>query len=429
MKQSHLIGFTAVLVALVSGPRPAAAQISEARIKELVREAAKTAEQTPGPSPVQVPGEGPAVSMTLDDAVNFALERNLDIAVQRLNPQLQDIAVASARTFYRPTLTSSLGQNHNVQRTDQPAAVVAGRRRRHEPDAHLQRRHHAELHLAAAAPSAATLNNSRQATQPQQRLLQPAVQPRSGASNYTQPLLRDFRIDTQRRQLHRLAGEPRHLGRAAARVDHEHRLERAQRVLGLRVHDAGGRGGAPIARAGDQARAGQPDLASRSARWRRSTSSRRRPSRRRAARGWSTAENAKRTAELALKRLIVSGTDDPNWAATLDPVDRPDFQSRTDRHRSGDPARAQPAHGSRDRQEERREQRRPRSATCATRRCRRRPAGELRRAGRRRTVSAALEQRRARQPDHRRSIPGGLARRAPLALREPLSALDGRSST
>jgi outer membrane protein TolC len=42
--------------------------------------------------------------------------------------------------------------------------------------------------------------------------------------------------------------------------------------------------------------------------------------------GLVTAENARRTAELALKRLIVSGTEDPNWAATLEPVDRPDFQ-------------------------------------------------------------------------------------------------------
>jgi outer membrane protein TolC len=33
-----------------------------------------------------------------------------------------------------------------------------------------------------------------------------------------------------------------------------------------------------------------------------------------------------RTSELALKRLIVSGTEDPNWNATIDPVDRPDFR-------------------------------------------------------------------------------------------------------
>jgi outer membrane protein TolC len=34
------------------------------------------------------------------------------------------------------------------------------------------------------------------------------------------------------------------------------------------------------------------------------------------------AENRRRTSELTLKRLIVGGTDDPNWTATLDPVDR-----------------------------------------------------------------------------------------------------------
>ena len=37
----------------------------------------------------------PVVRLTLDDAVKFALERNLDIAVQRLNPQINDIAIAS----------------------------------------------------------------------------------------------------------------------------------------------------------------------------------------------------------------------------------------------------------------------------------------------------------------------------------------------
>ena len=34
-----------------------------------------------------------------------------------------------------------------------------------------------------------------------------------------------------------------------------------------------------------------------------------------------------RTAELSLKRLIVSGTNDPLWAQHIDPVDRPDFQT------------------------------------------------------------------------------------------------------
>jgi outer membrane protein TolC len=39
----------------------------------------------------------------------------------------------------------------------------------------------------------------------------------------------------------------------------------------------------------------------------------------------ATAEGERRTAELTLKQLIVSGTEDPNWGATLDPTDRPEF--------------------------------------------------------------------------------------------------------
>ena len=38
-----------------------------------------------------------------------------------------------------------------------------------------------------------------------------------------------------------------------------------------------------------------------------------------------TADGTLRTNEIALKRMIVSGTSDPNWGARLDPVDHPDF--------------------------------------------------------------------------------------------------------
>jgi outer membrane protein TolC len=39
------------------------------------------------------------------------------------------------------------------------------------------------------------------------------------------------------------------------------------------------------------------------------------------------AQGAVRTAELALKRLIVSGTSDANWSVRIDPTDRPDFRA------------------------------------------------------------------------------------------------------
>src|SRR6185295_5323132 len=37
------------------------------------------------------------------------------------------------------------------------------------------------------------------------------------------------------------------------------------------------------------------------------------------------AQGTLRTNELILKRLIVSGTQDPNWSGSIDPTDRPDF--------------------------------------------------------------------------------------------------------
>jgi outer membrane protein TolC len=39
----------------------------------------------------------------------------------------------------------------------------------------------------------------------------------------------------------------------------------------------------------------------------------------------ATAEGTRRTTELALKRLIVNGTQDPNWTVSISPTDRPDF--------------------------------------------------------------------------------------------------------
>ena len=64
----------------------------------------------------------PAVPLTADDAVRRALERNLDIQVQRLEPQLLDLQVAALWATYRPRLTSSLFTQGATNLPDQPAA-------------------------------------------------------------------------------------------------------------------------------------------------------------------------------------------------------------------------------------------------------------------------------------------------------------------
>src|SRR5262245_11565542 len=64
------------------------------RLAELARNAAQQfaaaradVEQT-RPAPTTAPG--PTLELSLDDATARAIERNLDLAVERLNPQLQD---------------------------------------------------------------------------------------------------------------------------------------------------------------------------------------------------------------------------------------------------------------------------------------------------------------------------------------------------
>ena len=49
--------------------------------------------------------------LTLDDAVQRALERNLDIAVQRIHPLVQDMRVATANAAFLPFASSGFSFN------------------------------------------------------------------------------------------------------------------------------------------------------------------------------------------------------------------------------------------------------------------------------------------------------------------------------
>ena len=113
---SKLMFTCAAVVAALAGTSTgllAQQKTSEARIHDLVQQAAVlvASGQVGAPSTAQQggqttpPAEGPKVPLTLDDAVKLALDRNLDIAVQRLNPQISDLAYASARSIYYPSLT------------------------------------------------------------------------------------------------------------------------------------------------------------------------------------------------------------------------------------------------------------------------------------------------------------------------------------
>jgi len=94
-----------------------AQQPSEEHVRDLIRQAAAKAEALQQPATGGSPGQNanqPTVRLSLDDVIKMTLDRNLNIAVQRLNPQINDIAVASAYTVYHPTLTSLFQQQSNT---------------------------------------------------------------------------------------------------------------------------------------------------------------------------------------------------------------------------------------------------------------------------------------------------------------------------
>jgi hypothetical protein len=42
--------------------------------------------------------------LSIDEAVALALEQNLGIRIQRIDPQIQDVGIAQARSFWAPSL-------------------------------------------------------------------------------------------------------------------------------------------------------------------------------------------------------------------------------------------------------------------------------------------------------------------------------------
>src|SRR5437763_2798928 len=53
--------------------------------------------------------------LSVDEAVNMALEHNVDLKADRLDPQISDTRVAAAAGVFKPTLNSSVLSNNQLQ--------------------------------------------------------------------------------------------------------------------------------------------------------------------------------------------------------------------------------------------------------------------------------------------------------------------------
>lgn len=318
----HILS-SAVLVVVLAVPASA-----QSRLKlpaNLFAAGQTVAGQKPGiPLPVRAPdSSGPRVSLTLEDAVKRALENNLDIAVQRIGQQVFDVNMASIRSVYSPTV-SSLLQNQNSKNAS--TTTISGG----QTGATINNSMFVfNGGLVQDVPwgggnFAATLDNRRFETSNRTATINPSYQP-TWSAQYTQPLLRDFKIDATRQQL------------LVTRINQDISDIQLQQITmntianvrnaywdyvfavqsvevsrqSLALADELLRNNQTKVEIGTMAPIDVVQAQSQAAQQRQAL---------------VTAEGARRTAEIALKRLIVSGTADPLWTATIEPVDRPDFR-------------------------------------------------------------------------------------------------------
>src|SRR5262249_46024984 len=54
-------------------------------------------------------------SLSIDEAVRLALEQNLGIQIQQIDPQISDLGIAQAKSFWAPQLSTTLQKNSNNQ--------------------------------------------------------------------------------------------------------------------------------------------------------------------------------------------------------------------------------------------------------------------------------------------------------------------------
>jgi outer membrane protein TolC len=312
-------------VAAYGRPVRAQSQTDRLRLDDLAREAAREFSAATSPTPEQTrptaptPAAGTQVDLTLDEATARALERNLDIAVERLNPQTFDLNIARIRAAYRPTATSTIGRLSRVQpptSTLNGGTIVDNTTTTYNSG--LQ-----QLVPWGGGAFAFQFNNNKQVTSNNLVNYNPAFN-NNFALTLTQPLLRGFLIDNNRQQLvvtalNRDASEIQLRGTIATTLANV-RNAYWELLYSIQALDVA-RGSLDLATklvADNRSRVEVGALAPLDVVQAQAEEATRRQA-------LAQADAQARTAELSLKRLIVSGTDDPLWSVEINPVDRPTF--------------------------------------------------------------------------------------------------------
>ena len=148
-------------------------------------------------SPALAQGQTAGVrKLSVDDAVRLAVEQNLGIQIERLNPQIQDVAVAQARSYWVPTLSSTL--QNNSQNSPSTSFLSGGQSK--ITDSKFSTQFGMNQVLPTGANYSLAWNSARQTSTNAFTSFDPLLS--SGVVfNFSQPLLRNRTIDSYRQQL------------------------------------------------------------------------------------------------------------------------------------------------------------------------------------------------------------------------------------
>jgi len=318
----RFISFATTIAVLLGVP--AFAQQSStpdrARTNTVVQEAMRTYQQ--GLDGIVQPGTSARDlrELRLEEAVMMALEKNLDIQVAKLEPQSVDFQIAGFQNQFQPVLASTIGQRDLFQL---PTRTINGGTRVSNATTTYNASVTQEVPLFGGNYTVAW-TNQRVASSDALATRNPLYTTGLVAS-YVQPILRGFKTDNLRQQL-AISVINRDISEESARatvaqtlanvrnaywdlVFAQSSVDVAQRALELAdklVED-------------NQARVEVGTLAPLDIVQAQAEAATRRQN-------LAAAEATAQTAELALKRFIVSGTEDPMWRQIIRPVDLPSIE-------------------------------------------------------------------------------------------------------
>ena len=278
------------------------------RVAELVRESALRVGQPP---------QSRRFDLTLDDAIQRALDRNLDIAVNQINPLVVDLTLAQQQAFYRPTLSF----NYDTSSVTSPSSTqLDGGVFTVTDQANYNAAVNQPVKWGGGSLNVSFDNNRRESSSFFQSF-NPSFRT-VFTTQYTQPLLRGFKTDNNRQQI-----QVTQINRDISDVDLRQTItntvadvrnaywELLYTVASVAVQQQALELAEQLVR-DNRARVEIGTLAPIDIVQAQSEAAARRQT-------LAAAQQALRSAELTLKRLIVDGTQDELWTAELNPVDQP----------------------------------------------------------------------------------------------------------